>query len=293
MSKKQKILRGICFFLGIMLVLSGVELLYSNYVIRVSRYTVSSEKLTGSFRIVFLADLHCREFGKDNSRLLKKLKAESPDLIASVCDLIDEGSDEEDVSCMCNLIRAASDIAPVYFGMGNHEYHYMRDRDASLPEKLASSGATVLDTEFLDLEINGNLIRLGGYMGYYDTPHMNTANKEKQAALFQFVYDFEDTDRYKILLNHIPTNWLDWNYRDKHPVDLVLLGHYHGGVVRIPILEQGLYAPYVGKFPPYTKGLFEGKMATCILTTGLAGSYGIPRFFNPPEIAVVDVRPGF
>ena len=66
---------------------------------------------------------------------------------------------------------------------------------------------------------------------------------------------------------------------------------YHGGVIRIPILEQGLFAPYVGKFPPYTKGMFVGEKATCVLSTGLAGSYGLPRFFNPPELVVVELSP--
>ena len=291
MSKKKKILRILCVLLAVLLVLIGAELLYSNCTIRVSRFTVRSDKLNGSFRIVFLADLHCREFGTGNSRLLEKIGAESPDLIAFVGDIIDENADEEDVSKMCGLIRAASEIAPVYFGMGNHEYHYMRDRDSSLPEKLIEAGAILLDNSFLDLEIKSVPVRIGGYMGFYDTPHLNTRDPEKIAQQKRFVTEFEDTDRFKLLLNHIPTNWLDWNYRNRYPVDLVLMGHYHGGIVRIPILEQGLYAPYVGKFPPYTKGLFEGKTAVCILTTGLAGSKGIPRFFNPPEIVVVDVLP--
>ncbi|MBR0135429.1 MAG: hypothetical protein IJM18_04450, partial [Clostridia bacterium] len=114
----------------------------------------------------------------------------------------------------------------------------------------------------------------------------------RQSDDWRYFAEFEDTDRYKILLDHIPTNWLDWNYRDKYPVDLVLSGHYHGGVVRIPILDRGVYAPYVGWFPPYTKGMFEGEKATCVLTTGLAGAKGLPRFFNPPEIVTVELDAG-
>lgn len=291
MSKGKKILRQICIILVILFLLTGVELLYSNYAITVSRYAICSEKVDDSFRIVFLSDLHGREFGQGNSRLLRKIAAEEPDFIAMVGDIIDDHADDEMVSAMCSMIRSASEIAPVYYGMGNHEYHYMQDWDASLPDKLAAAGAVVLDNSYLDLEISGSSVRLGGYMGYYRTPHMTTNDSAKRTEMSAFSSDFENTDRYKILLNHIPTNWLDWDYRDKYPVDLVLLGHYHGGVLRIPILEQGLYAPYVGKFPPYTKGLFQGKLATCILTTGLAGSYGIPRFFNPPEIVVIDVEP--
>ena len=60
---------------------------------------------------------------------------------------------------------------------------------------------------------------------------MNTSVSAEQQQLMRFTEQFEDTERYKILLNHIPTNWLDWNYRDKYPVDLVLSGHNHGGVI--------------------------------------------------------------
>ena len=71
----------------------------------------------------------------------------------------------------------------------------------------------------------------------------------------------------------------------------MLSGHYHGGLVRFPLIGKGLYAPYVGWFPPYTKGCFEGEAATCILSSGLAGANGVPRFFNTPEIVVIDVVP--
>ena len=284
--RRRKIL---LIILAILLLLAGAELLSSNYAITVSRYTVSSEKVTGSFRIVFLSDLHGREFGNGNSRLLEKISAEQPDIICLVGDIFNKDADETEIGRMCSLIRSTAELAPVYFCMGNHEYAYQKGHESSLRERIEAAGAVVLDHEYLDLEINGTQIRLGGYEGYYHTPHMDTPDPESQKTLFTFEEEFQDTDRLKILMDHIPTCWLDWDYRDTLPVDLVLSGHYHGGVIRIPILEQGLYAPYVGKFPPYTKGLFAGKEATCILTTGLAGSYGLPRFFNPPEIVVVDV----
>ena len=163
---------------------------------------------------------------------------------------------------------------------------------AELAERIEQAGAVVLEAEYVDTEINGTPLRIGGYAGYYRTPQMDTSNAARQEELMRFFDDFEDTDRFKLLINHVPTNWLDWGYRDKAPVDLVLSGHYHGGVVRIPILDRGVYAPYVGWFPPYTKGLFEGEKATCVLTTGLAGAKGLPRFFNPPEIVTVELDAG-
>ena len=280
----------ICLILTVLLVLTGIELCRSNYDLTVSRYTVRSEKVTGGIRIVFLTDLHGREFGKDNRRLLERIAAEKPDIIALVGDIFNAKADADEIERMCGFIQKAAEIAPVYFGLGNHEAERVATYDGDLLERIQQSGAVVLDAEYLDTEINGTPVRLGGYMGHYRTPHLNTDDPVLMDKYNRFFDDFEDTDRFKLLLNHVPTNWVDWDYTDKYPVDLVLSGHYHGGLIRIPFLEQGLIAPYVGLFPPHTKGMFVGSQATCILTTGLAGSR-LPRFFNPPEIAVVDILP--
>ena len=280
-----------CLLLLSLLLLALFAFLHSNLSLTLTRYTLPSAKSSGSFRVVFLSDLHGREFGAGNRRLLKKIADEQPDIIAFVGDMIDEKADEAQVERVCALISAAVRIAPVYLCMGNHEYTYMGKTGASLAERLSQAGAEVLDAGYKDIELNGTPVRIGGYEGYYRTPHMDSADPEVQSASWRFFKEFEDTDRFKLLLDHIPTNWLDWEYRENTPVDLVLSGHYHGGVVRIPILGQGLYAPYVGWFPKYTKGCFEGAEATCILTTGLAGAHGFPRLFNPPEIVTVDVVP--
>ncbi|MBO4562935.1 MAG: metallophosphoesterase [Clostridia bacterium] len=290
MKRINKIKRAL-LVICILLALICSEIVYSNFIVVISRYTVRSNKAAGGIRVVFIADLHGREFGADNSRLIKRIAEEEPDLIALVGDIIDSDADDEQIGRMCAFISAAADIAPVYFGMGNHEYTYIKAHGAALAERIEEAGATVLECGYLDMEINGTPVRIGGYGGYYRTPHMNRDDREREAEDMRFFEDFEDTDRFKLLLNHIPTNWLDWDYDDKTPVDLVLCGHYHGGIVRIPIAEKGLYAPYVGWFPPYTKGCFEGKTATCVLTTGMASANGIPRFFNPPEIVVVDICP--
>ena len=287
----KRILRWIAAVLALLLLLTCVELFRSNCRITVSGCELRSEKIAEPIRIVFLSDLHGLEFGPGNEGLLNKIAAQGPDLIMLGGDIFNSDADTVEIDSMCGFIRACAELAPTYFGMGNHEYFYLQNDKAGLRGRITEAGAVIVDNDQCDIEFKGSAFRIGGYMGYYPYPHMTTDDPEQIALEKAFLKDFRDTDRFTILLNHIPTGWLDWNYYNKDAVDLVLCGHYHGGVIRIPILEQGLYAPYVGKFPPFTKGVFVGKAATCVLTAGLAGSYGLPRFFNPPEICVVDLLP--
>lgn len=245
--------------------------------------------ITSEIRIVQLTDLHNAEFGEGNCELVDLVGEQSPDIIVMTGDMINR--DDEDLSVIKTLISDLSEIAPVYFGYGNHEADWEAMWQCDLKSELTDAGAVVLNNDFIDITVNGASLRIGGYMGYYRQPGMLTKDENQKEAELAFADDFEDTDRFKILLNHIPTQWVDWGYIDKFPVDIVFSGHYHGGVIRIPVIDRGVYAPYVGWFPPYTKGMYSGSQAACVLSAGLGSEHMVPRINNPPEIVVVDLVP--
>lgn len=254
----------------------------------INEYTVE-ESVTSSIRILQLSDLHSAEFGDNNEELVDLVKKQSPDLIVMSGDMINR--DEENLDIITDLISSLSDVAPIYYGYGNHEVDWIESFGFDLEDKLTQAGSVVLNNSYRDVSVNDSELRIGGYMGYYRQPGMLTQDEEQKKIELDFANDFENTDRLKILINHIPTQWVDWDYINEYPVDIVFSGHYHGGAIRIPIIDQGLYAPYVGWFPPYTKGMFTGSQATCVLSTGLGSEHNIPRLNNPPEIVIVDVIP--
>lgn len=67
--------------------------------------------------------------------------------------------------------------------------------------------------------------------------------------------------------------------------DLVLCGHVHGGLIRLP-LAGGLLSPERKFFPKYDKGLYE-KAGTKMY---VSGGIGKPRFWNPPEINLLYLK---
>ena len=239
-------------------------------------------------RIVHLTDLHSYEFGESNSILVEQVAKQEPDLILMTGDMLDRSDENADV--VCALVEKLTPLAPVYYSYGNHEYTWMNNHKESLTPVLTEAGAVVLDVEYLDITVNCQNLRIGGYHGYYRQPHMFEVSDEQKVAQLAFCDDFENTDRCKILLSHIPTAWIDWEYMNKFPVDLVLSGHYHGGQIVLPWIG-GVYAPYIGLFPPNTEGIFQGERTVCILSAGLSSSPGIPRINNPPQIVVVELIP--
>ena len=285
----KKILSGVKKAILMLVMLVIAFIVYNciiNTQIQVTEYELD-EGFVSPVRIVQLTDLHNRVFGKDNQMLIKKVLNQEPDFVVMTGDMINE--DEEDLNTIISLVKSLSENVPVYFSIGNHELAYERQFEHDITADLEDAGAVVLNYEYRDIEINGNEIRIGGYYGFYGTSHMNTSDKDKREVMNEFSESFENTERYKLLLCHIPTSWLDWNRIHVYPIDLVLCGHYHGGQVRIPFVG-GLYAPYVGWFPEYTKGLFIGQTAKCILSTGLGAENSIPRINNPPEIVAIDLK---
>lgn len=257
--------------------------------IRTVHYTVALEGVTTPVHAVILSDLHGREFGESNARLIRKIAEETPDVIFLVGDLLDGTAEAEDVSRLLELISSLTALAPVYFAPGNHELKYM-ERDETLLTRVASAGAVVVNDSFVDTEIAGQPLRIGGTMGHA-FPFGRTMEAYQASLEYQFLTAFQQTDTPTVCLAHMPDTFIFNGAYQAWRVDLVLSGHTHGGLVRLPLIG-GLYAPMQGFFPPYDRGLFSlGEQMQLLLTSGLAGYGWIPRVNNPPEIVVADLIP--
>lgn len=282
MKQKHRFVKYFVIVIIICVLVFCVDLLLSQKYISITSYICENNKIKQNFKIAHLTDLHNYQFGSKNQRLISKVKAEAPDVIFMTGDMLN--ADEERPEILTDLIRQLVLIAPVYASLGNHELEYMQlygNRD--LIAQMEEAGAVVLDKEYIDMEINGQEVRLGGVYGYVLSPD------DKEDPEQTFMEEFQDTDRFKILLSHVPEGLLLWKSMEHWDVDLVFSGHVHGGQVRIPFVG-GLYDPEEGYFPTYTKGMFECGNGTMVLSAGLGSSRGVPRVNNLPELVVCEVK---
>ena len=246
--------------------------------LEISRYEVASSKLSESFdgfTIVQLSDLHGAQFGEDGTELVDKVRELAPDIIALTGDFV---TDEGDLEAVEKLAPRLTEICPVYFVSGNHEFG--SGLAAEVRNIMESAGVKYLSNEYLTICRGEDHILLGGVEdpnAYADmlTPE-ELAQKMNEAS----------PSAFKILLGH-RNYWME-KYPEL-PVDLVLCGHAHGGLVRIPGVG-GLIGTDRHLFPDFVDGEFNNGNYTMIVSRGLGNSVPIPRIFNRPEIVCVTLR---
>ena len=251
---------------------------WSNHSLQVERFTFSSPRLPEGFdgcTVVVLADLHGAVFGADNQRLLETVSNQAPDVILLAGDLLDRFR-ETPHSYAVDLGRRLAAIAPTYFVTGNHEWA-LPDVPA-LKEALTEAGVTVLDNRFVTLERGGDQILLAGVddpNGYADQKTPEELAEEVHAAW---------GDGFWLLLAH--RNNLFAPRYSRLGADLVISGHGHGGMIRLPFTD-GLISVERTLFPSYTAGFYEVEGNDLFVSRGLGNSGPSFRLFNRPEVAVL------
>ena len=256
-------------------VLCGGVLADSNLRLVTTSYELRFENLPAAydgFRIVQLSDVHGAVFGEDNARLLRAVRDAKPDLIALTGDLADRDTDMADIDA---LLAGLTAIAPVYYVSGNHEWSGRLL--GALQTLFGRHGVRYLRNEYVLLERGGEKIVLAGVEdpnGWADQP----APPEVAAA--------PPEGPFKILLAH--RNYWVTEYPDL-PVDLILCGHAHGGVVRLPGVG-GVLDHHGHFFPDYTDGVYASGSYRMAVSRGIGNTGGVPRFFNNPEIVIVELR---
>ena len=268
---------------------SAVSAVVCSRELKVTEYDVGIDGLTSPARVVVISDLHSKEYGNDNSTLLALIAAQHPDAVFAVGDMINRSADEEDILQFLELLVKLQEIAPVYYSPGNHESDYMADRDSGLLGRVSATGVTVLLDEYVETQLGGSTIRIGGTMGHYYRYEWSEEQKNDPPD-YAMQEEIGSTDVPSIVLMHMPENMIADSARKNWNADLYISGHTHGGVVRLPLIG-GLVAPTQGLFPKYDQGFFtvDGRLKL-IITSGLAGYGPIPRIFNRPEICVIDMK---
>jgi predicted MPP superfamily phosphohydrolase len=253
----------------------------SRYRLVATEYELSYSNLPTSFdgyRIVQLSDLHMKDFG---DKLPELVAEKEPDIIVLTGDFLNmrtkatEGLQTEKLR---PILESLAKIAPCYFVSGNHEW--ASGEMSELTALLEELDIKYLRNEFVLLEKGDDSIVLAGV----EDPN-GPADMIKPDKLMQIIYE-NYPDKYKVLLAHRN----DWMIKYPNlPVDTLLCGHAHGGIIRLPFMG-GVFGTEMGFFPKYDSGVFNEDNYDMVLSRGLGGYSIPPRFLNNPEVVTVILK---
>lgn len=256
-------------------------LLWGNCSLQTTETALVSPALPPAFdglRIVELADLHGRVFGRGSRRLLAAVRRAEPDLICIDGDLFDEHTD---LAMLPPLLRGLCAIAPVYYVTGNHEWRVPGLR--GILAQMRACGVTVLQDDWRVLRRGEDALIVAGT----DDP-CGPAERKTPAELIADIRAEAGEAAFLLLLSHRNDQLPQWSALG---VQAVLAGHCHGGVVRLPFVG-GLFGTDRRLFPAWDAGLYRQGETALYVSRGLGYTNVHFRLFNRPEVAVIVLRRG-
>ncbi|MCS6805707.1 MAG: metallophosphoesterase [Acidobacteriota bacterium] len=233
------------------------------YWIEVTHHRISAP-LSSPLKLVHLSDIHARDVGRRERRLVEILRAEKPDIIVITGDTVIRGYTPEGLSRVLEQFDAPLGI---WFVFGNWEHWEGAPMNPSFYE---AAGVRLLLNR-------GQLVRGDVWLAGFDD--LSAGRPNMQAAL-----NGRPADVFTIALFHSPA-YFDQVAGQCH---LALAGHTHGGQVRLPLLPPLWLPPGCG---PYAEGWYERNGSRLYVSRGVGTAVVNVRFFCRPEVAVITIGP--
>lgn len=258
--------------------------------LKVTEYEIKDDNVPKSLKgkkIAVVSDLHEVYHGKDNIRLLDKLKNIAADYIIVSGDVINGRSEKELIYLEHTLSSLSQLGAKVIYTFGNHEEKMAVNLSSKASYekllKLSAEYSLLLNDKGYVPETDNDVCFIGINLPlwlYHDHDRIGLI----RGKIKEIIDANDANNKYKILIAHDPEHF------DKYAesgVNLCLCGHLHGGIIRVPFLG-GLITPRMQIFKRVSKGYFEkGKMKMII--SGGVGWHDLPiRILNRPEIVVIN-----
>lgn len=271
-----------------------------------SEYNIESNvqgRVSRDFTFVVLSDLHNTGFRKNYKSLLQKIFAKNPDFVIIAGDLITKRKPCYP-SNTYNLIKELSNYYPIYYAYGNHEqsfedlkYNTVNDNNIDeedqilykswklYKKKLIKLGVHLLDNQSIIIKYGDNTLTITGLSIDSSFYGKDKSSKLEQEDIISKIGN-RSKEGYHILIAHNPVyfkEYIGWG------ADLILSGHVHGGLIRLPFIG-GIISPQIRLFPKYDAGLFAENGQYMIVSRGLGTHSFMPRILNPPELLVINLK---
>ncbi len=279
---KRKI-NGFFAFLLIIIIVAGVAAginFVMNQNVYLTEYDYTNEKLPKAFdgcRIAVISDIHNSIYADKFIALLSQSK---PDILLFAGDMIQQP--DTNLENVLKIIKSLPAEIPVYGIFGNHEASNGYVVRKQISGALREAGVNMLINSADDITKDGETIRIIGIEDKSD----EVIDNETVEQIKRTVQSTRLENSFNILAYHRADM-----YPKLHdlPVDLILSGHLHGGIVRLPFVG-GVLGKNGEIFPQYTNGVYREMDTTMIVSRGCDYNWRKMRVFNPPEVVMVTLK---
>jgi len=266
------------WILAMLLLLAAFVIIGLYSALEITYYEIENKKLPVGFdgyRIAHISDFHSHEFGRRGQKLIDAVWSTEPDAIVLTGDILDRWNDS--LQPVEDLLAGICGSVPVFAVAGNHEFE--------APELF--SGLLELYKQYgvVYLEESAREVRRGDdRINFYGTRFMH--NDYGHTWSDRRLRPDDELD-FNILLHHFSN---EFDSVARSGFDLVLSGHTHGGIVRLPFLG-GIIGNDGTLLPKYYEGVYHLNDSVMVSSRGL-GDAKIPRFYNRRELVCVVLRRG-
>ncbi|MGJ9459026.1 metallophosphoesterase [Oceanobacillus sp. CF4.6] len=319
-----RILLGVLFIFIVLVVYT----FWDNNRFKIVEQTIDIDHLPEQledFHILQITDLHEKQFGKNQSKLIHAINSIDYDAIVFTGDMLDN-KDSTSYDSFYSLIEGIHKKENAWFVPGNTDptsYHIdtaieksnfiigMEERGVHLLESIQTVSIEGENIHFVNFELS--IIKDPQYIGRvqgivkadYSRDEKYHAYQEKLWEDLTVLDNLQASD-VVIALNHFPIPDIRIDHIQNNSAliwrdfDLIMAGHYHGGQIRLPFIgalfvPEAWYEPN-GFLPPKDRvnGIWEYGGVKQYVSTGLGSSDALSfikfRLFNTPEINLLRFR---
>ncbi len=275
MKSKTKLQLLLTAALGAIFAVRGLD-----NTLTLSEYTVRSSKIKRPVNIIFLSDIHSKEFSDGGKELLGMIENSHPDCILFGGDVFEKFPKDSEHKKILELLKTISEkYDNCFFVSGNHENESGREEE--FYQKLTAMGMKPCKDNIYEIEAKtGQKVILGG-------SDFVPLEEETSCASEKLIAESKKENLFSIFLRHVPVR-----IKGDEGVDLILSGHNHGGLWRFPHTNTGIAGGCKTFFPRYSHGEYKKEKSVMIVGSGIAtDTYRVPRLYNTPEVVHVILLP--
>lgn len=264
--------------------------IWSTFSLRTTELEIALKNLPDEFdgcKFVHISDMHNASFGRGNRRLIRRIENCEPEFILVTGDFAGGVSFERPEKGAFHTLLQGLSPYKVYISFGNHELRLAYKHPELLEKQradIAECGGILLDNSAACIERGGAHINLFG-LSVPGERHSGKHAFEIPDGIFGAALKPRENE-CNVLMAHIPQFFPQ--YADAG-FDLVLSGHVHGGIIRLPLLG-GVLSPTRRLFPDYCYGFYKAKNTLMFITAGLGRALVPLRFMCRPEVVQIVLK---